>query len=244
VSVRAGSSRWAGVKRQGGSAARFWRSPCQRRCLDPPHTAPCPLSPPQPLSCDVVVARGVLPRCAWRPRSLHTAEATGRHTAACDSRARRAGGRLSQKRSFRTAGRHPGPPPWSLGCWERRYCPEPGSAGRPTVPLGSETGPLSLRGQVGDHLSLWWFACRDDLDVRQPEPVGVIVADDGQAVGGQDSSQVGRDDGADAAWGGPGRGGGRWVGRRRGPAAHPGSARGRSRRSRPKGPSSAARTGW
>jgi hypothetical protein len=150
------------------------------------------------------------------------------------------GGRLSQKRCWSPSW----PPPWSLGCRERRYCPEPGSAGRPTVPLGSETGPLSLCGQVGDHLWLWWFACCDGLDVRQPEPVGVIVADDGQAVGGQDSSQVGRDDGADAAWGGLGRGGGRWVGRRRGPAAHPGSARGRSRRSRPKGPSSAPRTGW
>ena len=33
--------------------------------------------------------------------------------------------------------------------------------------LGSETGPLSLCGQVGAYLWLWWFACCDDLDVRQ-----------------------------------------------------------------------------
>ena len=74
---------------------------------------------------------------------------------------------------------------------------KPGStSGRPAAPLGSETGPLSLCGQVGAHLWLWWFLGCDDLDVRQPEPVGVIAADDGHAVGGQHSSQVGRDDGA------------------------------------------------
>src|SRR5215207_9169335 len=49
----------------------------QKRCLATPHTAPCPLSPPPPLSCDVVVRRGVGRRRAWWPRSLHTAEATG-----------------------------------------------------------------------------------------------------------------------------------------------------------------------
>jgi hypothetical protein len=43
---------------------------CQKQCLDTPYTAPCPLSQPQPLSCDVVVARGVLRRCAWYPHSL------------------------------------------------------------------------------------------------------------------------------------------------------------------------------
>jgi hypothetical protein len=49
----------------------------QKRCLATPHPAPCPLSPPPPLSCDVVVRRGVGRRRAWWPRSLHTAEATG-----------------------------------------------------------------------------------------------------------------------------------------------------------------------
>jgi hypothetical protein len=50
---------------------------CQRRRLALPHTAPYRSSPPQPLSCDDVVRRGVRRRRAWWPRSLHTAEATG-----------------------------------------------------------------------------------------------------------------------------------------------------------------------
>jgi hypothetical protein len=50
---------------------------CQKRCLAMPHTAPCPLRPPQPIRCDVVVARGVPRRCVWCLRSLHTAEVTG-----------------------------------------------------------------------------------------------------------------------------------------------------------------------
>jgi hypothetical protein len=50
---------------------------CQKRCLTLPDTAPCRLRPPQPLSCDVVVQRGVLHRHVRCPLSLHTAEVTG-----------------------------------------------------------------------------------------------------------------------------------------------------------------------
>jgi hypothetical protein len=65
--------------REFGRPSLAFSSPeiCQRRCLDPPHPAPCALRPPQPLRCDVVVARGVERRCAWCPRSLHTAEVVG-----------------------------------------------------------------------------------------------------------------------------------------------------------------------
>jgi hypothetical protein len=49
---------------------------CQKRCLAMPHTALGRLRPPQPLSCDVVLQRGVSHRYVWCPRSLHTAEVT------------------------------------------------------------------------------------------------------------------------------------------------------------------------
>ena len=51
---------------------------CQRRCLLTQGAAPLDLASPWPLSCDVCEAtRGAASGCAWDPRPLHTAEATG-----------------------------------------------------------------------------------------------------------------------------------------------------------------------
>src|SRR5215211_8668589 len=50
---------------------------CQKRCLAMPHIALGRLSRRQPLTCDVMLPRWAPHRCAWSPRSLHTAEVTG-----------------------------------------------------------------------------------------------------------------------------------------------------------------------
>jgi hypothetical protein len=50
---------------------------CQRRRLMTPSAAPLDLASLWTLSCDDVVQSGVTHWCAWCPRSLHTAEATG-----------------------------------------------------------------------------------------------------------------------------------------------------------------------
>jgi hypothetical protein len=56
---------------------------CQKLRHARPHTALWRLSPQQPWSCDVVVQCRAPHWCAWRPRSLHTAEAMCRFNSIC-----------------------------------------------------------------------------------------------------------------------------------------------------------------
>ena len=78
----------------------------------------------------------------------------------------------------------------------------PLNVGAPTQPGGGAHLRREARrppscGQVGAHLR-WLLRC-DDLDVGLPEPAGVVAADDGQAVGGQHGTKLGRHHGVAAA---------------------------------------------
>ena len=82
-------------------------------------------------------------------------------------------------------------PIWSTSVTAQGQRP-PGTRGI----LRSEAGRVSCCGQLGAR-PMWLLHC-EDLDVGQPEPAGMLAADDLQTVGGQRCVKLGRHEGVAA----------------------------------------------